>query len=114
MVSSKLRIEASNPVNMPIPGGLATLETIEAAGGGKVRKFNLLAYTGGKAYIPGRSMPVVFDLSTMKLVDGMPVPLLLDTTTRSRWAMLKPSRSVRARSLRQATRVRKPSGVIES
>lgn len=78
MVSSKLRIEASSPVNMPIPGGLATLETIEAAGGSKVRKFNLLAYTGGKAYIPGRSMPVVFDLSTMKLVDGMPVPLLLD------------------------------------
>jgi hypothetical protein len=63
---------------MPIFGGLATLETIEAAGGAKVRKFNLLAYTGGKAYIPGRSMPVVFDLQSMKLVDGMPVPLLLD------------------------------------
>jgi hypothetical protein len=75
---SKLKIEASSPVNLPIPGGLATLETIEAAGGSKVRKFSLLAYTGGKAYIPGRSMPVVFDLSTMKLVDGMPVPLLLD------------------------------------
>lgn len=75
---SKIRLEASSPVNLPIPGGLATLETIEAAGGSKIRKFNLLAYTGGKAYLPGRSMPVVFDLSTMKMVDGMPVPLLLD------------------------------------
>lgn len=75
---SKIKLEASSPVNLPIPGGLATLETIEAAGGSKIRKFNLLAYTGGKAYLPGRSMPVVFDLSTMKMVDGMPVPLLLD------------------------------------
>jgi len=74
----KIKLEASSPVTMPIFGGLATLETIEAAGGAKVRKFNLLAYTGGKAYIPGRSMPVVFDLQSMKLVDGMPVPLLLD------------------------------------
>ncbi len=77
-MASKIRLEASSPVNLPIPGGLATLETIEAAGGSKIRKFNLLAYTGGKAYLPGRSMPVVFDLSTMKMVDGMPVPLLLD------------------------------------
>lgn len=75
---NKIKLEASSPVNLPIPGGLATLETIEAAGGSKIRKFNLLAYTGGKAYLPGRSMPVVFDLSTMKMVDGMPVPLLLD------------------------------------
>lgn len=77
-MASKIRLEASSPVNLPIPGGLATLETIEAAGGTKIRKFNLLAYTGGKAYLPGRSMPVVFDLLTMKMVDGMPVPLLLD------------------------------------
>jgi hypothetical protein len=77
-MASKIRLEASSPVNLPIPGGLATLETIEAAGGSKIRKFNLLAYTGGKAYLPGRSMPVVFDLSTMKMVDGMPIPLLLD------------------------------------
>lgn len=77
-MASKIKLEASSPVNLPIPGGLATLEVIEAAGGSKIRKFNLLAYTGGKAYLPGRSMPVVFDLSTMKMVDGMPVPLLLD------------------------------------
>ena len=75
---SQIKFKASSPVNLPIPGGLATLEVIEAAGGSKIRKFNLLAYTGGKAYLPGRSMPVVFDLSTMKMVDGMPVPLLLD------------------------------------
>jgi hypothetical protein len=77
-MASKIKLEASSPVNLPIPGGLATLEVIEAAGGSKIRKFNLLAYTGGKAYLPGRSMPVVFDLSTMKMVGGMPVPLLLD------------------------------------
>ena len=77
-MASKIKLEASSPVNLPIPGGLATLEVIEAAGGSKIRKFSLLAYTGGKAYLPGRSMPVVFDLSTMKMVDGMPVPLLLD------------------------------------
>ena len=70
-----ISLNASSPVVIPIPGGLATLE---AAGGSGVRKFNLLAYTGSKAYLPGRSIPVVFELSTMKLVDGMPVPLLLD------------------------------------
>lgn len=77
-MAHRISLNASSPVTMPIPGGLATLETIEAAGGSKIRKFSLLAYTGGKAYIPGRSMPVVFDLQSMKLVDGMPVPLLLD------------------------------------
>jgi hypothetical protein len=67
---------ASGPLVVPINGGKAVLEA--AAGASKVRRFKLLAYTGGKAYLPGFPMPVVFELSSMKIAPGMPVPALLE------------------------------------
>lgn len=71
-----IALNAASPITFPLFGGRAVLEA--AAGKDKVRKFKLLAYTGGKAYLPTMSQPVVFDLSTLKIVDGMPVPALLD------------------------------------
>jgi hypothetical protein len=76
MLTSKIRLNASGPLVVPINGGKAVLEA--AAGPTKVRRFKLLAYTGGKAYLPGFPMPVVFELSSMKIAPGMPVPALLE------------------------------------
>jgi hypothetical protein len=76
MLTSKIRLNASGPLIVPIYGGKAVLEA--AAGTSKVRRFKLLAYTGGKAYLPGFPMPVVFELSSMKIAPGMPVPALLE------------------------------------
>lgn len=75
-MSKPITLNAASPITFPLFGGRAVLEA--AAGKDKVRKFKLLAYTGGKAYLPTMSQPVVFDLSTLKIVDGMPVPALLD------------------------------------
>lgn len=71
-----ITLNAASPITFPLFGGRAVLEA--AAGKDKIRKFKLLAYTGGKAYLPTMSQPVVFDLSTLRIVDGMPVPALLD------------------------------------
>lgn len=75
-----IRINAALSVTLHCAGGTATLEPEAAAAGdpGKVRKFTLLAYTGGKAYLPNFPIPVVFDLSTLKVADGMPIPALKD------------------------------------
>lgn len=75
-MSKPITLNATSPITFPLFGGRAVLEA--AAGKDKVRKFRLLAYTGGKAYLPTMSQPVVFDLSTLRIVDGMPVPALLD------------------------------------
>jgi len=76
MPTKRIRLNASGPLVVPINGGKAVLEA--AAGPSKVRRFKLLAYTGGKAYLPGFPMPVVFELSSMKIAPGMPVPALLE------------------------------------
>ena len=75
-MSSRTKLNASGPLVFPINGGKAVLEA--AAGESKVRRFKLLAYTGGKAYLPGFPMPVVFELSSMKMAEGMPIPALLE------------------------------------
>jgi hypothetical protein len=69
-------LNAASPITFPLFGGRALLEA--SAGSDKLRKFKLLAYTGGKAYLPTMSLPVVFDLSTLSIADGMPIPALLD------------------------------------
>lgn len=76
MLTRRIRLNASGPLIVPINGGKAVLEA--ASGTSKVRRFKLLAYTGGKAYLPGFPMPVVFELSSMKIAAGMPVPALLE------------------------------------
>lgn len=71
-------LNASTSINIFASGGVATLEASASGRNGKLRTFELLAYTGGKTNIPGWPYPIVFDLATMKRAPGMPIPALLD------------------------------------
>lgn len=75
-MKTQINLRAALQCTLLLNGGRAVLEA--SADKGKIRRFKLLAYTGGKTYMPGFPIPVVFELATMRIAPGMPIPALLE------------------------------------
>jgi hypothetical protein len=78
-MSKSVMIRAHHVCNIAISGGVATM--LQASADSKnplVRRFKLTAYTGGKCAMPDWPIPVAFDLSSMTLAQGMPIPALFN------------------------------------
>jgi hypothetical protein len=67
--------ETESRILVPMTGGRVRLL---AKATGDVRRYQLLAYTGGFAHIPDMPFPVVFELSTLTAVASDALPLLLN------------------------------------
>jgi len=65
------------------PLRLTAALTLQAASGGRPRRFRILAYSGGKLLVSGFAAPVVVDLAGLTATTAIPICLDHETTTDS-------------------------------